>query len=129
MLTYRGATLSLVVSLFCLAGSQILVKWRFGVLCLDSHEARSWPTWARIVLSDVGLWFAGLLIFGGAAAWYASMTRLPLSLMLPVGGVVSPLVAVGAHLLLGERLTPLEFVIILVIAGGVAALAFLQSQA
>jgi drug/metabolite transporter (DMT)-like permease len=126
MLTYRAALALMSLSMLCVAGSQILVKWRFGAMGLDRNNERTWFDLAALFVTDGGLWVAGLLVVAGAATWYAALTKLPLTLMLPVGGIISPLVAIGAHLLLGERLTPSQLVAILIISAGVALLASLQ---
>ena len=126
MLTYPAALVLMGLSMLCVAGAQILVKWRFGVMGLDRNSERTWFDLAALFVTDGGLWVAGLLILAGAVTWYAALTRLPLTLMLPVGGIISPLVAIGAHLLLGERLTPSQLAAILIISAGVALLASLQ---
>ena len=108
MLSYRAALALMGLSTLCVASSQILVKWRFGAIGLDQTDKRTWFELAELFVTDAGLWVAGLLIVTGAATWYAALTKLPWTLMLPVGGIISPLVAIGAHLLLGERLTPIS---------------------
>jgi drug/metabolite transporter (DMT)-like permease len=126
MLTTRSATLCLIFSLMALSASQVLVKWRFGAVGLDKNASRTVVQTLSAVATDPGLWVAGFLIVVGAAAWYSAMTRLPLTLMLPVAGCISPLVAVSAHFLLAEPLSLGQLGAILVIACGVVALALLH---
>jgi hypothetical protein len=125
-MTFQTALVFLAASIISLTASQLLVKWRFGALGLGGAREGSWCSLVPLVLSDAGLWLAGLLIVAGAAAWYLAMTRLPLTLMLPVGTFVSPLIVVGAHLLLGEPLRASQMAAILLVTLGVALLAYLK---
>jgi drug/metabolite transporter (DMT)-like permease len=81
----------------------------------------------RLALADPLLWFAGLLILLGVICWYLSMTRLPLSLMLPLAAAIAPVVSVGAYFLLGEVLTPAKIAAIAMITVGVSWLGWLNA--
>jgi drug/metabolite transporter (DMT)-like permease len=65
------------------------------------------------------MWLVIALVVAGAALWYLAMIRIPVSVMLPLASLVSPIVAVGAHYFLGESLSPSKVGAIgLVVAGG-----------
>ncbi len=122
------AALLLLVSLVFLVASQLLIKWRFNALGLQSPQVRDVWDIVASVITDVGLLAAGLLLICGASMWYAAMTRFPLSFMVPIAAVVSPLIALCAHVLLGERLSFLEMVLIVLIAVLVATYGVIHAQ-
>jgi drug/metabolite transporter (DMT)-like permease len=126
MLTYRTAIVIFALGLVSIASSQLLVKWRFGVLGLESQPKKWGLELLGALLTDAWLWFAGLLIVASAISWYLALTRLPLTLMLPIAGIVPPIVAVGANQLLGEPLSGGQITAIAMIAIGVAWLGYQQ---
>jgi drug/metabolite transporter (DMT)-like permease len=126
MLTQRTAVIIFVIGLASIASSQLMVKWRFGVIGPSLPAGVDAFDIARAVIADKWLWVAAALIGTGLVTWYAALTRLPLTFMFPVAGIVSPVVATGAHLLLGEPLSLGQMGAILMIAVGVALLGFLQ---
>lgn len=122
------AALLLLASLVFLVASQLLIKWRFNVLGLQSNQVRDlWDTLSAVV-TDVGLLAAGLLLICGASMWYAAMTRFPISFVVPIAAAVSPLIALCAHFLLGERLSFLELVLIVMIAVLVATFGVIHAH-
>lgn len=125
MLSFRTTLAIYFASLVLVATSQIVVKWRFDVI--GRRFDRDPPLIDLVVagLSDPWLWSAISLVGTGVLAWYAAMTRLPLSFMYPVAGSVAPIVAIGAHVFLGEPLSGLQMVAIVIIAAGVAMLGYL----
>jgi drug/metabolite transporter (DMT)-like permease len=126
MISMTAAYLTFGLSLAAIGGAQLLVKWRFGVLGFD-RGTRSFSDVLGVVLGDPGLWLAGVLIVVSALGWYVSLIRLPLSFMMPTAAIVAPLVALGAHLLLGETVKPGQMAAIAVIAAGVAWLGAQQA--
>ncbi len=128
MISTRVAALLFVLSILLLIASQLMIKWRFNALGLQGEQGHGLWLTVRHAVVDIGLWTAGLLVLAGAAMWYAAMTKLPLSFMLPAAAIVSPLVALGAHVTLGERVTTAEFVLIGLIAILVGAFGLIQAQ-
>lgn len=126
MLTYRVALAVFMLGLASIASSQLIVKWRFGTIGASLAHGAGLIDIARAGLADKWLWGAALLIGTGVVSWYAAMVRLPLTLMLPIGGIVSPIVVVGAHYLLGEPLSGGQVAAIALITVGVAMLGYLQ---
>ncbi len=126
ILTQRTAIIIFVIGLASIASSQLMVKWRFGAIGPSLPAGAGAFEIGRAVISDKWLWFAAALIGAGLVTWYAALTQLPLTFMFPVAGIVSPVVAMGAHLLLGEPLSLGQMGAILMIAVGVALLGFLQ---
>ncbi len=123
----RSAALStLGISILSVASSQLLFKGRMiavGSLVETALAERRIP-W--FLLEDLRLWLAIVLLLLGASCWYLSMTKLPLSLMLPIGGMIAPIVSVGAWAFLGESLTAQKLAAILVIASGVVWLGLVE---
>ena len=125
-LTYRAALIVFFIGLASIASSQLIVKWRYGVIGPALPASAGPLDIARAVISDPWLWVAAVLIGTGVLTWYTAMTRLPLTLMMPLGGIVSPLVVIGAYLFLNEPLTAGQMVAVLIIAAGVALLGYLH---
>lgn len=125
-LTYRVALALFLLGLTAIASSQLLVKWRFGEIAAKLPPKPVLTDTALAVLSDKWLWAAALTIGLGVVCWYAAMVRLPLTLMLPVAGLVSPAVVLGAHFFLGEPLSAGQLAAVLMIASGVMLLGWLQ---
>lgn len=83
----------------------------------------------RLLLGDLQLWVAGFLMLSGAALWYLSMSRLPLSFILPCAALISPMAAIGARLFFGEELGAAKMLAILMtITAGVIWLGSLQAS-
>lgn len=114
-------------SLVLVATSQLLIKW---VMNLSSADENIVPSFSDIVMGIVQnpiAWLA-IVMFGiGGIFWYLSMLKLPLTLMLPVSASIAPLVSIGAHFFLGEPLPPVKIAAIMLIAFGVAWLAWLST--
>jgi drug/metabolite transporter (DMT)-like permease len=126
MFGYSTSLALLLLSLLALAGSQLLIKWRFMVMDFDGLGLSSQSGRLFAVLTDPWLWLAGSLIMLGAAMWYVAMTRLPLTLMLPLAAVVTPIVVLVSHFVLKEPLTLGQLGAAVLIALGVVLLGLQQ---
>ena len=120
--------LMLTVSIVAVTAAQLLIKARFNVLGLGASLEQGVQAVLRLVLTDPPLWVAGFLMLAGAALWYISMSRLPLSFILPCAALISPMAAIGAHFLLGEDLSLSKLLAIFTITAGVIWLGSLQSS-
>ncbi|WP_143534735.1 hypothetical protein [Notoacmeibacter marinus] len=80
--------------------------------------------WAAV--SDVWVWAGGALIIVSAAMWYAALTRLPLSFMMPAAALIAPITVIFAYFLLREPVSLGQASAILVITAGVAWLSYQQ---
>lgn len=123
MISPALATLLLVFSIAALAAAQLLAKYCLTVLGL-AERSDGVLGLITLALSSPLMWCVALLIVGGAAMWYLAMTQLPVSVMLPMAGAVSPIVVLGAYLFLGESLDLAKIAAIALITVGVAWLAF-----
>ena len=122
------ALAALAASIVLMAGAQLLLKARLNVLGHQRAESVG-GLWRTLLdgLGDPLIWAAGLVIGVAAACWYSAMLRLPISLMLPLAGLIAPIVSIGAWLLLGESLSAAKIAAILLIAGGAAWLGWLSA--
>lgn len=127
MLNYGTALVILGICIVCVAASQVLLKARMGALGMSGSQNLGFADAATRALSDPLTWVAGSLVVIGAGCWYLALTRLPLSLMLPVAGLVAPIVAIAAHFALDESLSVAKLAAIFIIAIGVIWLGFLQT--
>lgn len=126
MITRTQALILLAVSLAAVTGSQLLFKAGMVRTLAQRHSDPTVSAMVWRVLADPLIWLAIALVLVGVATWYLAMVRLPLSLMLPMAGIVAPLVSIGAYVILGEALTSAKVAAISVIAFGVAWLAWLS---
>ena len=126
MISQPPATLLLGISILSMAAAQLLAKTRIVAL-IGSGTGLSLLKILGIGLTDPLLWLVGVLIVGSAGCWYLAMARLPVSIMVAMASVLGPLVAIGAYIFIGERLTVSKLSAIGLIAVGVAWLA-LQSE-
>ncbi len=126
-MTKMTALLTLGISLVAVAISQLAFKAAFTRLAEHWAPGHAYGTTAWRVAADPLIWTAVVLVLLGAACWYLAMIRLPLSLMLPMASVISPIVSIGAYFMLGESLTPAKVAAILMIAAGVAWLGWLNT--
>jgi drug/metabolite transporter (DMT)-like permease len=118
MISQSAAALLLALSILALAGSQLLAKARLTDLA-DVGTGRTLRPMLAAAIADPLMWLVAALVVGGAALWYLAMIRIPVSVMVPLASLVSPIVAVGAHYFLGESLSPSKVAAIgLVAAGG-----------
>jgi drug/metabolite transporter (DMT)-like permease len=127
MMTRTGALAALAVSLATVGTSQLVFKARLNRLAEHFYAGPTALAIAWRALCDPVLWLAALLILIGFVCWYLAMLRLPLSMMLPMAASIAPLVSIGSYFILGENLTPTKIAAILVIAGGVAWLGWLNT--
>lgn len=121
------AFLVLGISLLSTAGSQLVLKSRLSPL---SDAYRSGAPWTAILVraaSDAHIWAGAGLVVIGAACWYLALTRLPISLMLPVSAVIGPIASAGAYFFLGEHLTPEKIGAIALILAGATWLGWLNA--
>lgn len=124
----KGTAYALVLlAVSLVSASQLLIKSRFDALNVGSRQGYGLADTLLIVASDPRLWAAGCFMVLGALSWYAALSRLPLSFMIPIGAAVAPLVALGAHLWLGEQLSSAQMAAIIVIAAGIVWLSLLQT--
>jgi drug/metabolite transporter (DMT)-like permease len=119
MLPKSTAYILAVFAVLIVAGAQLIIKGRFEVLGLGQRQGYGIYESAKLSMGDPYLWIAGFMMLAGAISWYAALSRLPLSLLVPAGATIAPLVAIGAHLGLGESLSWSQSSAILVIAIGV----------
>jgi drug/metabolite transporter (DMT)-like permease len=117
----------LAVSLCTVAASQLLFKYAFSRHDWQLAAGETWFTLGWRLMLNPAVWAGAILVLVGVVCWYLAMIRLPLSLMLPMAGIIAPVVSVAAYFLLGEILTPAKFAAILLIAGGVAWLGLLNA--
>ena len=126
MFSYGISIAVLITSLVSISASQLMIKWRFGVLGQDIEQRNGYLEKGLFVVSDLWLWVAGVLAVTGIVTWYVAMTRLPISFMFPAAALATPLVTLAAFALLNEPLTLAQFAVILVITASVVTLGFLQ---
>ena len=126
MISQTPATILLGISILSMAAAQLLAKIRIAAL-IGSDTGLSWLQVLGVGLTDPLLWLVGVLIVGSAGCWYLAMARLPVSIMVATASVLAPLVAIGAYIFIGERLTASKLSAIALIAVGVAWLG-LQSE-
>lgn len=115
------------VSLFSVAGSQLLFKTR--MMELGGNAGSGTPiliTLSRLFVDPL-FWVAGLMVAVGAVCWYSAMIKLPLSFMLPIASLIAPMTAVGAYFWLGESLPPEKLAAIAWIAIGAVWLGYLST--
>lgn len=121
------ATIALAVSLTSVAASQLLFKMSFAHIERGMTAGQSYLTIALRALADPLLCLAVLFVLVGAFCWYFAMIRLPLTLMLPMSGIIAPIVSLGAWLALGESMTMAKAAAIMLISIGVVWLGWLNS--
>jgi hypothetical protein len=65
-----------------IASSQLIVKWRYGVIGPTLGDSPAALDIARAVVPDRRLWLAAVLVGTGVITWYTALVRLPLMFML-----------------------------------------------
>lgn len=125
-LTYRAALVILVIGLVSIASSQLIVKWRYGAIAKALTVNAGVLDVLVAVIADPWMWAAATLIGTSVVSWYVALAKLPLSFMFPIAGIVTPTVALGAHVLLGEPLSHGQMGAIAMITAGVVLLGLLQ---
>ena len=126
-MTNTAALIVLAVSIIAMSIAQLLLKARFLLL---GHTGTTPPPIGDTVrqgIADPWLWGAVVLIVIAGVCWYLAMLRLPISLMLPLAGLIAPIVSIGAWLLLGEDLTLAKLAAIMTISAGAAWLGWLNT--
>jgi len=126
-MTRSTALFIFAVGLATVAISQLILKAAVPRLAERWAISQSYSAVAAATLADPLLWIGVLLVLIGASCWYLAMMGLPLSLMMPMSGVIAPVVSVGAYLVFGEALSPAKCAAIAVIAAGVAWLGYLNT--
>ena len=111
----------LAVSLLSVACSQLLLKARL-TLRASAPDAQ----WIIETLKDPWIWMGAILVLLGVVCWYLALMRLPLSFMMPMAVLISPVVSVGAWIFLGEAIELQQAAAIAVITTGALWLAAAQ---
>ena len=126
-MTRMMALVVLAVSLASVTASQLILKVRMGPLSALLHMGQPWTAVLMRALADPYMWLGGACVAVGGACWYLAMTKLPLSLMLPVSSVIAPCASIGAYYFLGENLSLAKVSAIIVIMVGVSWLGWLNA--
>ena len=126
MFSYSISIIFMAGSIASLAAAQIILKWRFGHRLQGAAHPISPTEFITTALSDYWIWLGVTLIVLGALMWYAALTRLPLSFMMPIASLVAPITVVCAYVFLKEPLTAGQVAAIAMIAVGVAWLSYQQ---
>ncbi|KPA93243.1 MULTISPECIES: transporter [Pseudomonas] len=79
--------------------------------------------WLTAVLVNPGVWVAIACYIGAFFVWMLILRRSSLSLAFPLSSLVFIAVLLGSWLGLGEQISPLHWIGVLVIIGGIALLA------
>ena len=109
----------LAVSILTVGVSQLILKSRLSHLASSPQpDATVFATVLRL-LHDPLVWCAIALVLVSVVSWYVAMILLPLSLMLPVAGMIAPIVSISAHFVLGESLGATKLAAIAMISCGV----------
>lgn len=120
-MTHPVAGLLLALSILAVTAAQLLAKARVHALAAQGSEGLAGVLMAAA--SDPLIWLLIALLVTSAGLWYAAMWVLPVSLMVPCAATISPLVAIGAHLMFGEPLGAAKMFAIALISIGVIWLA------
>ena len=126
MFNYSISIGILAISITSVAASQLIMKWRLGQHVLPSEPSGIRTGYLQTALGDGWIWLAIALIGASGVLWYAALSRLPLSFMMPMSALVAPVVALSAHLFLKEPLTSGQMAAIAMIAAGVIWLSWQQ---
>jgi drug/metabolite transporter (DMT)-like permease len=108
------------VSLCGYVVSQLVLRSRLEKLEVGDALAHSVAAGAGLVIRDLACWGAGLLLVVGSLCWYVAMTKLPIQFMVPMAAIVTPAVALGSVLFLGQQLSIEKMMAIGLITIGVA---------
>jgi drug/metabolite transporter (DMT)-like permease len=76
----------------------------------------------RLAVDPVTI-LAILMLIGAAVTWYFVVSRIPLSVAFSFAALSYPLVLVGAHLFLGERVIAMQVIGNLLIVAGILMVA------
>jgi drug/metabolite transporter (DMT)-like permease len=126
-MTGRSAVAVFVLSLSSTALSQLVIKARLTTAASDTAETGTLAATLMRAISDPWTWLGIVLVLIGVVCWYLAMIRLPLSLMLPMAGVIAPVVSVLACVLLGEQVSAAKMAAIATITSGVIWLGWLNA--
>lgn len=126
MFSYGMSIGVLAVSIVSIAASQLIMKWRLSGIAPVETGQRTRVDYVWAAIGDGWIWLGVCLIGISAVLWYAAMSRLPLTLMMPMAALVAPLVAFSAYLFLREPLSSGQMMAIAMIAVGVAWLGYQQ---
>lgn len=129
-MTKSLAVLILAVSLISVGASQLVLKARMAALTLPVAGGVTGNPWVALLLralADPYVWLGAAMVGVGAVCWYVALTKLPLSLMMPVASIIAPCVSIGAWYFLGESLSLAKLGAILTIMVGVAWLGWLNA--
>lgn len=115
--------LLIVVAVTIVTGAQLLIKSRLsihGVMPLSTGEIL---TYLGSLARDWQLWIGSIGLLLGALAWYAGLSRIPLSLAYPMASLSYLLIFVGTIFVLGESFSWALLLGNLLIVSGVALVA------
>lgn len=115
---YLHPTVHLVLNCVLMTVSELLLKK--GATEAASIAAPSWLAWTGIMTLGSGWVLVGIAVYILAFVnWLYVLRWVPLSIAYPVTSAVYVLIALGAWLLLGERIIGLRWVGIVLITAGV----------
>jgi multidrug transporter EmrE-like cation transporter len=99
---------------------QLMVKWRMQQNAAFPQDAKVFEKLV-VYLGDPLILSAYLAALIGSFAWLFVVSRLPLALAFPIyQGMTFAFVIVGSRLTLGEQLTPIKLVSVILILAGLA---------
>jgi drug/metabolite transporter (DMT)-like permease len=99
----RTVGLALVVpAVIALTIAQLVIKSRLTVHGAVPFSASALPPYLLVVLLDWQLWLAAAGLIFASLAWYAAVSRLPLSTVFPFAALAYPLIFVGSLVFLKE---------------------------
>jgi drug/metabolite transporter (DMT)-like permease len=105
------------------AGAQILLKLRLtahGQMPSAPRDLAGYVT--KLAIDPVAI-LAVLMLVGAAVTWYFVVSRIPLSIAFAFAALSYPMILVGAHLFLDERVLPLQVMGNLLIVAGILLVA------
>lgn len=126
VMTKKLAILVFAASLISVAASQLIFKagmTRIG----EQVSGLPWLQIVRLVLTSPMIWVGAVALVTGTACWYFAMTRLPLSLMMPLAALIAPTVSIAAWGFFGEPLTAQMLAAISLITVGALWLGWLNT--
>lgn len=105
-MTLAWAMVALTITLTVLG--QLIVKWQVTQVDPPIPTASGLVSWAASMCFKPPIILVFAMAAMAAMAWFVAMSRLPLSHTYPVLGLTFPLVLLGATMMLGESVSPLQ---------------------
>ena len=114
---------ALMMSVILISFSQVILKWRF--MTHNHIDLLASPKLVVIATLAKDSWvlLAFMMVGIGALFWYMSMFRVPLSVMMPVASVVSPITVIASYFFLSESISISQIVGVTIIFIGVLLVA------